>query len=65
MPGTVAGDSQAVFGGAASKTLGPQMPAAGTGHVALTGYFQGTADFGGQSLTSAGSTDMYLLRLDP
>jgi len=37
----------------------------GTGHVLVTGPFMGTADFGVQSLSSTGSDDMYLLRLDP
>ncbi len=37
----------------------------GAGDVVVTGYFQGTGNFGGQSLNCAGSTDMYLIRLDP
>jgi hypothetical protein len=37
----------------------------GTGNVLLTGSFAGTASFSGQSLTCAGSTDVFLLRLDP
>ena len=36
-----------------------------TGHVLVSGSFSGTADFGGQSLSSAGSSDAFLLRLDP
>jgi uncharacterized protein (AIM24 family) len=36
-----------------------------TGNVLVTGSFAGTASFSGESLTSAGSTDMFLLRLDP
>lgn len=52
------------FGGTATED-GLGITCDGTGHVALTGYFQGTANFAGQSLTSAGSCDMFLLRLDP
>jgi hypothetical protein len=52
------------FGGTSSED-GLGIATDSTGHVALTGFFQGTGDFGGQSLTAAGSTDMYLLRLDP
>ena len=37
----------------------------GTGNVLMTGCFSGTANFGGSTLTCAGSTDMHILRLDP
>jgi len=33
--------------------------------VLVTGSFAGAANFGGSSLTCAGSTDMYVLRLEP
>jgi chitodextrinase len=52
------------FGGTSSED-GIGIATDSTGHVVSTGFFQGTGDFGGQSLTAAGSTDMYLLRLDP
>jgi len=52
------------FGGT-SNVDGMGVATDGTGNVLLTGYFSGTAGFSGQSLTCAGSTDMYLLRLDP
>jgi hypothetical protein len=34
----------------------------GNGNVFITGYFQGTADFGGGGLISAGSNDVYLAK---
>jgi len=35
------------------------------GNVLVTGYFQGTINFGGAPLTSAGLTDGFLLNLGP
>jgi hypothetical protein len=35
------------------------------GNVVLAGTFQGTADFGGGDLTSAGSYDIYVAKYDP
>ena len=35
------------------------------GNVLLVGYFQGTIDFGGGTLTSAGSNDVYVAKLAP
>jgi cysteine-rich repeat protein len=35
------------------------------GNVLLTGYFYGTADFGGVPLFSAGSSDIFAVKLDP
>jgi len=35
------------------------------GNAFVTGTFSGTADFDGQSLTSAGGTDAFLLKLNP
>ncbi|WP_437496176.1 MopE-related protein [Sorangium sp. So ce1099] len=37
----------------------------GLGNVVLAGSFSGTLGLGGSGLTSAGSSDMYLARLDP
>src|SRR5204862_160679 len=34
------------------------------GDVVFTGYFPGTSDFGGGSLTSAGAEDVFLVKLD-
>jgi hypothetical protein len=34
----------------------------GSGNVLVTGYFQGTADFGGGSLVSAGDTDIFVAK---
>jgi hypothetical protein len=36
----------------------------GAGNVYVTGGFQGTADFGGGNLVSAGSTDIFLAKYD-
>jgi hypothetical protein len=52
------------FGGTSNED-GIGIATDGTGNVLMTGYFTGTASFSGQSLTCAGSTDIYLLRLDP
>lgn len=35
------------------------------GNVFLTGYFQGTVNFGGATLTSTGWTDMFTLSVGP
>jgi hypothetical protein len=37
----------------------------GSGYITVTGGFQGTVNFGGQSLTSAGTSDAFLIRLAP
>ena len=36
-----------------------------TGNVIVTGYFDGTIDFGGGPLASAGNIDMFVVKLDP
>ncbi len=51
--------------GGTSADAGNAIAVDATGHVITTGQFMGTADFGGQSLTSNGSADAFLLRLDP
>jgi hypothetical protein len=35
------------------------------GNIVLTGAFEGTVDFGGQLLSSAGATDIFVAKLDP
>ena len=52
------------FGGAQKDHL-QQIAVDPAGNVLLTGYFQGTIDFGGGPITSAGSEDVYLAKLDP
>jgi hypothetical protein len=37
----------------------------GAGNVYIAGYFRGTGDFGGVSLTSLGQQDAYVAKLDP
>jgi hypothetical protein len=34
------------------------------GNVVVTGYFQGTVDFGGGPLTTAGEDDIFVAKLD-
>lgn len=51
------------FGGSSSDVALAVSVSAG-GDIALTGYFQGTANFGGQNLTSAGANDAFLARYD-
>lgn len=51
------------FGGASSDV--PESIAVDSGgNVAITGYFQGSADFGGGMLTSAGLNDIFAARYD-
>ena len=37
----------------------------GAGHPIIAGAFAGTADLGGTTLLSAGSSDVFLMRLNP
>ncbi len=50
--------------GDASGQAGLSVTTDGPGNVAVTGYLQGTVDFGGGVLTSAGSTDIFVAKLD-
>jgi hypothetical protein len=51
------------FGGTSSDVPLGIAVAAG-GNIAMTGYFQGTANFGGQNLTSAGVNDIFAASYD-
>ncbi|MBK8596410.1 MAG: SBBP repeat-containing protein [Holophagales bacterium] len=50
--------------GDASNQLGTGIAVDGTGSVVQIGTFSGSMDFGGGTLTSAGSTDVFLARYD-
>lgn len=52
------------FGGA-SADGGQSVAIDATGHVVVTGFFQGTADFGGGGLSSAGGQDVFVARYTP
>jgi hypothetical protein len=51
--------------GATGADEGLGVAADGSGSVAVTGYFNSTVSFGGGSLTSAGGSDIFLLKLAP
>jgi len=53
-----------VFGGtvASDNAVGMSVAVEGSGNVVITGYFQGSADFGGGALTSVASQDMFLAK---
>jgi hypothetical protein len=53
------------FGGTSSDGGVPDVAVDGAGNVLVTGSFQGTVDFGGGPLTSAGISDIFVLRLRP
>lgn len=58
------GDWQwAISGGGSSYEFASRIATAADGSVLVIGSFYGTAVFGGQSLTSAGATDVFLLRV--
>ena len=52
--------SRAMGGTGQDTGLGVGMD--GGGNVVVTGYFQGTVNFGGGSLSSAGGTDIFLMK---
>jgi len=63
---TSAGDLAWVNGSGGSGTDGANALAMdGTGHTVLTGYFSGSAVFGGTTLNSNGSYDTFIQRLNP
>jgi hypothetical protein len=52
------------FGGNGND-LGQNVAVDAAGNAVATGSFQGSATFGGVTLTSAGSNDIYVAKLDP
>ena len=50
--------------GGTSSDVGQDIAVDSTGNVLLTGYFSGTADFGGGPLSSAGDWDIFAVELD-
>jgi hypothetical protein len=53
------------FGDAAIYQEGLDVASDAQGDVLVTGYFEGTMNFGGTVLTSAGGTDAFVAKLDP
>jgi chitodextrinase len=51
--------------GSTSADMGYGVATDVVGNIVTTGYFVGTVDFGGGPLTSAGSYDIFLLKLGP
>jgi len=51
--------------GSAQNDAGNGVATDSTGQVIVTGYFQGTVDFGGTQLISRGSSDIFLLKFGP
>jgi hypothetical protein len=52
------------FGDASDTQYFPDVATDGSGNVIVTGYFQGTVDFGGGALVSAGASDIFVARFD-
>jgi len=48
--------------GGTGQDTGLSVGVDGGGNVVVTGYFQGTVNFGGGSLSSAGATDIFLMK---
>ncbi len=51
--------------GSSTSDFGLGVAVDGSSDVVVTGFFEGTVDFGGGPLTSAGGRDIFLLRLGP
>lgn len=51
--------------GDASVQTGSGLAVDGSGNVVATGSFNGTLDFGGAAMTSAGGSDIFLVKFDP
>ncbi|UOG74552.1 T9SS type A sorting domain-containing protein [Hymenobacter tibetensis] len=56
---------QVVRAGGTDGDYGGQVVLDNVGNATLTGYFRGTASFGATSLTSMGSADIFVARLNP
>ena len=50
--------------GDASSQVGNSVATDASGNVIVTGSFQGTVNFGGDTLTSAGSDDIFVAKFD-
>lgn len=53
------------FGDAAIDQAGRAITVDGQGNVLIAGAFDGTVDFGGGPMTTAGSTDAFVAKFDP
>jgi hypothetical protein len=53
------------FGDAAGSQTGTSVAIDKDGNIVVVGYFDGTIDFGGGPLTSAGIFDIFVAKLDP
>ena len=53
------------LGGGSSDEVANGVAVDRGGNIAVIGTFQGTVDFGGGALTSAGLSDMFLVKLSP
>jgi len=51
--------------GGTSSDVGQELTVDATGHPVLAGYFYGTGNFGGSTLTSAGMADGFVTKLAP
>ena len=51
--------------GDADEQLAPCVEVDASGNVIIVGYFEGTADFGGSILTSAGAVDFLMAKFSP
>ncbi|MCC6559566.1 MAG: nucleotide-binding protein [Polyangiaceae bacterium] len=52
------------FGGPGLESPGAQVAVDSAGSIILTGAFQGTVDFGGGPVVSAGANDVFVVKLD-
>ena len=50
--------------GSTSSDAGNGITVDSSGNAYITGYFQGTVDFGGGDVTSAGNLDIFVLKLN-
>ena len=67
IPDSSSSSSQSYFAvsfGGASGDQGRGIAVDSSGNSYITGYFEGTVDFGGGDVTSAGNPDIFVLKLD-